>query len=100
MLLNGNLEQEKGRALDGYGFRRNCLSGMLPRICICCGEAMAPGGNDLSRNPNICASCSSILDGMEEREDYELEKPPDQQPSPREERAEETHAKTFFSPSQ
>jgi len=82
MLLNGNLEHEKGRALDGYRFRRNYLSGMLPRICICCGEPMAPGGNVLSRNPNICASCSSILDGLEEREDIELEKPPDEQPSP------------------
>lgn len=26
---------------------------------------MAKGGNALSRNPNLCASCSSILDGME-----------------------------------
>ena len=100
MQLNGNLEQEKGHALDGYRFRDNCLSGMLPRICICCGEPMAPGGNDLSRNPNICASCSSILDGMEEREDFEVEKPPDQQQSPREVQAEETHAKMFFNPSQ
>jgi hypothetical protein len=91
MLLNGNLEQEKRRALDGYRFRRNYLRGMLPRICICCGEPMAPGGNDLSRNPNICASCSSILDGMEEREDFELEKSRDEQSSPREVRAEETH---------
>jgi len=82
MLLNGNLKQVKGRALDGYRFRRDCLSGMLPRICICCGEPMAPGGNVLSRNPNICASCSSILDGIEEREDFELEKSPDEQPSP------------------
>ena len=41
---------------------------MMPRICICCGEAMAAGWNVLSRNPNICASCSSMLDGMEEPE--------------------------------
>jgi hypothetical protein len=91
MLLNGNFEEEKGRALDGYRFRRNCLGGMLPRICICCGEPMTPGGNELSRNPNICASCSSILDGMEEGEDFDLEKPRDEQSSPREIRGEEIH---------
>ena len=38
---------------------------MRPRICICCGEPMAPRGNSLSRNPNVCASCSSRADGME-----------------------------------
>ena len=27
---------------------------------------MPEGGNALSRNPNICASCSSLADGMEE----------------------------------
>ena len=27
---------------------------------------MPEHGNPLSRNPNICASCSSIADGMEE----------------------------------
>ena len=91
MLLNGNLEEEKGRTLDGYRLWGNYLRGMLPRICICCGEPMAPGGNVLSRNPNICASCSSILDGMEEREDFEVEKPRDVQPSPREVQAEETY---------
>lgn len=26
---------------------------------------MAEGANRLSRNPNVCASCSSMLDGME-----------------------------------
>jgi hypothetical protein len=91
MLRNRNLKQEKGRALDGYRFRRNYLSGMLPRICICCGEPMAPGGNVLSRNPNICASCSSILDGIEERADLQSEKSPAEHPSPLEVHAEETH---------
>ena len=101
MLLNGNLEEEKGRALDGYCLRGNYLKGMLPRICICCGEPMAPGANDLSRNPNICASCSSILDGMEERDDFELEKPLHEQPSPGEVQVEETHraARIGHSPS-
>jgi hypothetical protein len=27
---------------------------------------MIEPGNSLSRNPNICASCSSLADGMEE----------------------------------
>ena len=35
------------------------------RICVCCGEPMAARGNSLSRNPNMCASCSSLDDGME-----------------------------------
>jgi hypothetical protein len=39
---------------------------MKSRICICCGEPMPEAGNALSRNPNICASCSSLADGMED----------------------------------
>ena len=39
---------------------------MHPRVCIGCGEAMPEKGNALSRNPNLCASCSSMADGMEE----------------------------------
>jgi hypothetical protein len=39
---------------------------MKPRICICCGEPIPEPGNALSRNPNVCASCSSLADGMEE----------------------------------
>jgi hypothetical protein len=39
---------------------------MRPRICVCCGEQIAQRGNTLSRNPNVCASCSSLADGMEE----------------------------------
>ena len=27
---------------------------------------MAAQGNSLSRNPNVCASCSSLSDGMDE----------------------------------
>ena len=34
------------------------------RICICCGEPMAEG-NSMSRDPNVCASCSSLSDGMD-----------------------------------
>lgn len=39
---------------------------MNSRICVCCGELMSSRGNALSRNPNICASCSSMADGMVE----------------------------------
>jgi hypothetical protein len=39
---------------------------MTLRVCICCGEPMADRGHALSRNPNLCASCSSLADGMEE----------------------------------
>ena len=39
---------------------------MNPSVCICCGEPIREPGNILSRNPNICASCSSLVDGMEE----------------------------------
>jgi hypothetical protein len=35
-------------------------------VCRCCGEPMPEKGNALSRNPNICASCSSMTDGMDE----------------------------------
>jgi hypothetical protein len=38
---------------------------MNPHICRCCGEPIAETGNTLSRNPNVCASCSSMADGME-----------------------------------
>ena len=46
---------------------RPALCGLVitVRICICCGEPMVERGNALSRNPNICASCSSLADGME-----------------------------------
>ena len=39
---------------------------MRPRICICCGEPITEHGNALSRNPNLCASCSSLTDGMDD----------------------------------
>ena len=37
---------------------------MKTRVCIACGEPMPEKGNALSRNPNLCASCSSLEDGM------------------------------------
>jgi len=45
---------------------------MSPRICRSCGEPLPDGGNVLSRNPNICASCSSMADGMGEANAPEL----------------------------
>ena len=39
---------------------------MRPRVCICCGELMSERGGSLSRNPNICESCSSLADGADE----------------------------------
>jgi hypothetical protein len=39
---------------------------MTSRICVCCGERFSIEINTLSRNSNICASCSSMADGMEE----------------------------------
>ena len=46
---------------------RPALCGLVitVRICICCGEPMVERGNAQSRNPNVCASCSSLGDGME-----------------------------------
>jgi hypothetical protein len=41
------------------------------RICLCCGEPMAAKGKGLSRNPNVCFSCSSMIDGEAEPVDYE-----------------------------
>jgi hypothetical protein len=62
-------------SIDDMQFQRDGRQGMNPRICICCGQPMAVGGKALSRNPNICASCSSILDGMNDSKIVELEEP-------------------------
>ena len=45
---------------------------MKPRICRCCGEPMSEKGNGLPRNPNVCAACSSMEDGMGESNVPEL----------------------------
>ena len=37
---------------------------MSPTICICCCEPISETSKALSRNPNICASCLSMVDGM------------------------------------
>lgn len=46
---------------------------MNPRICICCGEPMSEKGNALSRNPNVCASCSSLADGMAQLDSFNVD---------------------------
>jgi hypothetical protein len=45
---------------------------------------MPEAGNALSRNPNICASCSSLADGMEESTESEnISLAPGQELTPR-----------------
>jgi hypothetical protein len=38
---------------------------MKPRICRCCGVDILCKGEALLRNPNLCASCSSMADGFD-----------------------------------
>jgi len=61
-------------SIDDVHIQQEGDKGMNPRICICCGQPMSIGGKALSRNPNICASCSSILDGMGEWKNEEVKK--------------------------
>lgn len=75
-------DNQREDTLDDFDHQRDCLIRMAPRICICCGEPMARRGNPLSRNPNVCASCSSILDGMNDSEYFEIEGVPEQRPVP------------------
>jgi hypothetical protein len=53
---------------------------MKPRICVCCSQPIAEKGNALSRNPNLCASCSSLTDGMSEADTLESLRPEEEQP--------------------
>ena len=46
---------------------------MSPRICICCGELRTDSETNLSRNPNLCASCSSLMDGMDTPAVWQME---------------------------
>ena len=41
---------------------------MRGMVCRCCGEEMGPRTGALSRNPNICASCSSLLDAADQEQ--------------------------------
>lgn len=53
---------------------------MKPRICVCCGEPIADKGNALSRNRNICASCSSLSDGLDEADTPKSRRSANQRP--------------------
>jgi hypothetical protein len=37
-------------------------------VCVCCGQLIAEKGSALSWNPNICAVCSNLADGLEMQE--------------------------------
>jgi hypothetical protein len=52
---------------------------MNARICKCCGESMPETGNVLSRNPNLCASCSSLEDGAAENRKLRTSSPTETQ---------------------
>ncbi len=39
---------------------------MGKHLCICCGESLSETNSNRSRDPNLCASCSSLADGIEE----------------------------------
>ena len=71
------------RRLPGTHFNRWEFAShkrMNSRICRCCGEPMPEEGNTRSRNPNVCASCSSMADGMEDSTPCEIASPaPDQE---------------------
>ena len=70
--------QRTSRHLPGTHFKRRAFAShklMNSRICICCGEPMPEEGNARSRNPNICASCSSMADGMEDSTECEIPNP-------------------------
>ena len=58
------------------------LSFMRSLVCICCGEAMSTKGNAFSRNPNLCASCSSMEDGMSGSDESDIADPAPPQPEP------------------
>jgi hypothetical protein len=53
---------------------------MKPRVCVCCGEPISDKGNALSRNPSLCASCSSLADGMGEADTPQSPCPEAEQP--------------------
>jgi hypothetical protein len=53
---------------------------MKPRVCVCCGEPISEKGDALSRNPNMCASCSSLADGIGEVDTPECPRPEWEQP--------------------
>lgn len=47
------------------------------RVCVCCGGPIRERGDVYSRNPNLCASCSSLTDGMPDSSLSAFPKPPE-----------------------
>jgi formylmethanofuran dehydrogenase subunit E len=73
ILVPGNLAILPTRQVGERSLRPAPRGGVTrPRTCICCGEPMVEQGNALSRNPNVCASCSSLADGMEAENDQDV----------------------------
>ena len=69
-----HITHDPSRVLPGVCFKHWMSAShkrMNSRVCICCGEPMHGDGNNLSRNPNICASCSSMADGIEDSTPFE-----------------------------
>jgi hypothetical protein len=58
-----------GCAIFVTNLRTPSLPYMKPSVCVCCGKPISPKGHLFSRNPNLCASCSSMVDGMNELEE-------------------------------
>ena len=54
---------------------------MNPRVCVCCGEPISEEGNAFSRNPNMCASCSNLADGIGEADIPESSRTEREQPA-------------------
>ncbi len=50
---------------------------MNPRVCVCCGELISERGGAFSPNPNICASCSSLLDAIDDGKGWARDVPPE-----------------------
>ena len=44
---------------------------MNARVCVCCGQPLTDKAAVFSRNPNICPSCSSLLDGLDDPKEVE-----------------------------
>ena len=73
-----HITQRASGSLPGPQFKRAEFAPherMNSRICRCCGEPMPEEGNPRSRNPNICASCSSMADGMDDSTVCEIVSP-------------------------
>jgi hypothetical protein len=38
---------------------------MNAKVCVCCGQALTEKGYHFSRDPALCACCSSLLDCLD-----------------------------------